>query len=92
MGQLRSVHWHWEVGQNKGECSNMVFVSVGDEDGPHPRGTLPQIGDVGDNQVYPQHILFRELDPAVDDDDVVAALQGHHVLADFPQSAQGDHS
>ena len=70
----------------------MVFVSVGDEDGPHPGGALPQVGGVGDNQVYPQHVLFRELDPAVNDDDVVAALQGHHVLADLPQSAQGNHS
>ena len=62
----------------------MVFVAVGDEYCPHPVGILQQIGDVGDDQVYPWQVFSGELDPAVDDNYIVAALQGHHIFANLP--------
>jgi hypothetical protein len=35
-------------------------------------------------------VLFRELDPAVNDDDIVAAFHGHHIFADLAKPTQGN--
>ena len=65
-------------------------MPVSDEDGPDPVRLLQQVGNVGDNEVYPRHALLRKLDTTVHDDDVIAALHGHHILADLSQPAQRD--
>ena len=92
MGQSRGVYRHIYLRQYKGKGSDVILMSVGDQDRLDPIGPLHKIGNVGDNQIDPRHIVVRKLDPAVDNDDVVAALQGHHVLTDLPQSAQGNDS
>ena len=89
MGQLRRVNRHVQVGQNEGQGAYMIFMAVGYEDGADSLSIGPQVGGIWDNQVYPQHLFGWKLYPTVDNYDVVAALQGHHVLPDFPQSAQG---
>jgi hypothetical protein len=61
----------------------MVFVPVGDQNGPHVVFAFHQVGHVGNYQVNPGHVLRWELDATVDDDNIVARLNGHHVFADF---------
>ena len=90
MGQLRSVNRNVELGQDVGQGPDVVLVPVGDQDSPHPVDIASQVGDVGDDQVYPRHVLSGKLYPAIDDDDVAVAFQGHHVLANFPQASQGN--
>ena len=68
----------------------MVLMPVGNQDAPHPLRPFHQIGNIGNNQVNAQLLLGGKLHPAVHDDYILAALQGHHILADFPQTAQGD--
>jgi hypothetical protein len=66
----------------------MVFVAVGDENAPDPVGPLHQIGNIGDNQVNTQHFFGGKLNPAINDDYIVAELQGHHIFPDFAEAAQ----
>ena len=68
----------------------MVFVTVGYEDGANLVDPVHQVRDVGDDQIDPKHALFRELDPAIDDYDIVFVFQGHHVFADLPKAPQGN--
>ena len=69
-----------------------VFVAVGNQDAPNHVAAFHQVGNVGDNHVHSQHIFAGKLDPAVHNDNVVAVLQGHHVLANFAEAAQGDNT
>ena len=71
------------------ESASVVFMPVGDQDGAHPVRVFQQIGNVWDDEVYSQQVLSGKLDSAVNDDNVVTALQGHHIFTDFPQTAQG---
>ena len=50
---------------------------------------LLEVGDVGDDEVDAEHLLVREREPAVDDDDLVAVLEHGQVLADLAHAAQG---
>ena len=90
VGQARSVDWAIQFRQDKGQCPDMVLVPVGDQDGANLLEPFHQIRNVGDDQVNPKHTFFRELDPAVDDNDIVIVLQGHHVFANLPQASQGN--
>ncbi len=49
-----------------------------------------QVAEVGDDQVDAPHIVLGDHHPDIDDQDVAAVLVQRHVLADFPQAAQGD--
>src|SRR5215212_6137471 len=51
---------------------------------------LQQVADVGQHQVDADHLVFREHEPAVDDDDRVVVLDGRHILADGPDAAEGN--
>jgi hypothetical protein len=63
---------------------------MGDQERPDPGAVLAQVGDVGNDQVDPEHLFVREHQAAVDHDDVVAVLEDVHVLPDFPHAPQGD--
>jgi hypothetical protein len=62
-------------------------VAVGYQDGAEPRAIIAQVGEVRDGEVDSGQVLFQEKDSGVDDDNVVTILDGHHVLADFAESA-----
>ena len=49
---------------------------------------LVEVGDVGDDDVDPVHLLIGEGQPAVDDDDLVGELEHGHVLADLTDAAE----
>jgi len=92
VGQPGRIHRHVQVTQNVGEGADMVFVAMGYQQGPDPRPVLDQVADVGNREVDPWHCLAGEQDAGVDDDDVVAVFQGHHVLADLTETAKRYHS
>ena len=79
-----------EVRQHVRQPADVILVGVRDEERPDLLAVLAQVGDVGDDQVDPEHLLVGEHEPAVDHDDVVAVLEHVHVLADFPHSTEGD--
>jgi hypothetical protein len=79
-----------ELGQDVGQAANVVFMGVGDEEGAHVGAPLLEVGDVGDDQVDPEHLLVGEHQAAVDHDDVIAVFEDVHVLADLAHPAKRD--
>ena len=51
---------------------------------------LEQPADVGEHEVDAEHVVARELDAAVEHDDLAAVLDGGHVLADLAEAPEGD--
>ena len=90
-GEGRGVDRHArELGQDVRQGADVVLVGVGDQEGLDVGLALLEIGDVGDDEVDPEHLLVGEHQAAVDDDDVVAVLEHVHVLADLADPAERD--
>ena len=65
-------------------------MRVREDDAAHLLLVLLQIGDVGDDEIDAQHLLVREHEARVDDDDVVALFEREHVLADLADTTERD--
>ena len=90
-GEGRGVDRHArELGQDVRQRADVVLVGVGDEEGLDLVLVLLEVGDVGDDEIDPEHLLVGEHQPAVDHDDVVAVLEHVHVLADLADAAERD--
>ena len=77
-------------GSTYGQAADVVLVGVRDQERPDLGAVLLEVRDVGDDEVDAEHLLVREHEPAVDDDDVVAVLEHVAVLADLPYPAERD--
>src|SRR5260370_27600236 len=64
-------------------------MAVGDEDGANAVELVGEVRDVGDHQIHAEHLFVREHQPGVNEDDVAVVLDGHAVLADLAQPAEG---
>ena len=73
-----------------GNGTDMVFMTVGNEEAPELLLVGHQIGEVGDHQVNAVHVFLGEAYAAVNDDHVLAIFQDGAVLSDFIQTAQRD--
>ena len=92
-GQRRGVDRHaGELGQHVRQCADVVLVGMGDQERLDVGASFLEVGDVGDDQVDPEHLLVREHQAAVDHHDLVAVLEDEHVLADLPHPAERDDS
>ena len=88
--QRRAVNGHVDLCQDIRQGADVIFVAVREHDALDAVTVLQEIGDVRDDEVDAEHVLRREHQSCVDDEDVVAEAKNRHVLADFPESAQGD--
>ena len=70
--------------------ADLVLMAVGQEYPAHPVDLVAQIGDIGNDQVNAEHVRFGKHQAAVDDDDILAVLEGGHVQPDLPETAEGD--
>ena len=86
--QCRAVEGRGEFLEDEGKGTDMVLVTMGEEDAPHLASPFPEVGDVWDDQVDAEHVRLREHQAAVDHDDIIAVLVGHHVQPDLPYSSQ----
>ena len=90
-GERRGVDRHArELGQDVRQGADVVLVGMGDQERLDVGAALLEVGDVGDDEVDPEHLLVGEHEAAVDDDDLVAVLEDVHVLADLPHPAERD--
>ena len=89
-GQLGAVDGDREVPQQVGQAAGVVLVAVGQDDPVDPVGVLPQVGEVGQDQVDAGHVRVREHDPHVEDQDPPVDLDAGAVAADLPQAAEED--
>ncbi len=65
----------------------MVLVSVGDEDSTNAISMLAQVGQIWDQEVDTEHVLFGKPDSGVDNDDIGTVLQQEQILANFAESS-----
>ncbi len=56
-----------KLGEDVGQGAGVVFVAVGDDDAPQLVAVLEDVGDIGDDQVDAQHLLFGEHEAGVDE-------------------------
>ena len=90
-GQGRGVDGHArELRQDVRQRADVVLVGVRDQERLDLRLAFLEVGDVGDDEVDPEHLLVREHQAAVDHDDLVAVLEDVHVLADLADPAERD--
>jgi len=76
--------------QDVRQPADVVLVGVRDEECPHVRPALREVGDIGHDEIDAVHLLVGEHEAAIDDDDVVAVLEHVHVLADLPHPTEGN--
>ena len=86
-GEARALHGNVEVAKDVGKRADVVFMAVGEDDGADVGAVLFQIGDIGNDEVDAEKLGFREHHARVDDENVVAEPQGHHVHAKFAEAA-----
>ena len=79
-----------DLAQHVGQRADVVLVAVGEDDRLDVVGAVAQVGEVGQDEVDPEHLRGRELEPGVDDDDPAAVFDDGHVLADLAQPAERD--
>ena len=89
-GELGPVDRRLQVAQEVGQSPGVVLVPVGQDDAVDPVGPLPQIGELGQDQVHAGHVGVGEHDAAVEDDDAAVDLDAGAVAADLPEPAEKD--
>ncbi len=64
---------------------------MGQEDAAEVTQPLQDVADIGNEQIDPALLLVGELATAIEHHDVVAALDGRHVLADLTDATERDY-
>jgi hypothetical protein len=78
--------------QHIGQRANVIFVAVSQKNGPDSVLNLPQVSDVGNNDVNARQFGIREHHAAIDHHGVIAILEDHHVHAELAEASERDGS
>src|SRR5579872_5482199 len=70
----------------------MIFMAVGDKDAANALFFVVQVARIGDNQVNAKHFIIGEHRTRINNHDVVAIFDDHHILSDLSQSSERDKS
>ena len=87
-GQLCRIDRDIDLLEHIGQCTDMILMSVGDDKSLHLGYIVFQISDVRNHQINAQHVILRERESAVHNDDTVLILERRNVHTDLFQSAQ----
>ena len=71
--------------QHVAHRADVVLVSVRDDNAAHPVGFVEQVVEVGDDVVNAEHVVLREHDARVYNQNIAAVFTGGHILADLSQ-------
>ena len=88
--QARAIDRHVDLLQHIRQRADVILMTMREHDGLDLVFVLQQIGNIRNNEVDAQHIVLWEHQTRIDDEDFLVATDYRHVLADFPQTAQGD--
>src|SRR5665647_1742200 len=88
--EAAAVHRLVELLQHEGQRPLVILVTVRDDERQDVVAAPEQPSDIGDHEVDAEHLVARELDAAVEHDDLAAVLDGGHVLADLAEAAERD--
>jgi len=86
--ELGCIDGNFELGENPGQATDVVFVPVGQDDGPDAGLVFDQVGNVGDNNIDAEELGFREHQARVDHDNFVLPAKGQAVHAELAQTAK----
>ena len=81
--EFRTPNRHVQFGKHPREGTDVVFVSVGENNGANLRAIFNQVGDVRHNDVHPQQLGFGEHQPGIDHDNVILPAHGHAVHSEL---------
>ncbi len=88
--KFRSIHRHVQIAENVRHGADMILMRVREQNRFHLLLALLQVGDVGDYDVHAEKLGLGEHQPGIDDDDFIAAAQGHHVHPELAEPAERD--
>ncbi|MNV31098.1 hypothetical protein D3C71_1223900 [compost metagenome] len=86
--ELRTVYRNVQMLEHIRQASDMVFVTMRQHNASYLVAVLRQIGNIRNNDINAEHILFWELQSRIHDDNVVTVLDYVHVFSDLTDSAQ----
>ena len=88
--ELGAPDRHVQFAQNPGQGSDVVFVTMRENNGANALAVLNQIGNFRNNNIDAEKFGLGKHQARVNDDDVVAPAHGHAVHSELAQAAQGD--
>src|ERR1700733_538370 len=88
--EFRPPYRHFELGENPGQCADVIFVAVGKDDSANPLAILNEIGNVGNYNVNTEQFSLGEHQPGVDHNNVIAPAHGHAVHTELAEPSEGD--
>ena len=91
-GELGAVDGQVDVAEEIGEAADVVFVAVGNDDAAKTVGVFTDVGEIGDDEVDPEHLGVGEHDAAIDDHGVVGGFEDGAIAADFAESAERNYA
>src|SRR6202035_1262262 len=89
-GELRAPDGNVEFGEHPGKRTDVIFVTVSEDDAADALPVLDEIGNVGDYDVDTEEFGFGKHESGVDDNDVVAPADGHAVHTELAQAPERD--
>ena len=89
-GQACGVDGASELLHGVGNAADMVFVAMRQEHTAYFVLVFDKIGHIGNDQINAIHLIVREAETAVNDDDILAVFKHGHILADLIQTAKRD--
>jgi len=89
-GQLGAVKGHGHLPEHIGRCADVILVAVGQQHTADAAAVFDQVRNIGDHQVYAQHILLGKNRAAVHNENILAVFNDGNVFAELVHAAQGD--
>ena len=88
--ERRGIKGYSKVGCEIGNGADMVLMPMGDDNAPNQIEMIHQVVEIRDDVIDPQHIIFREHDAGINNEDILAVFVKHHIFSNFPQTTQGN--
>ncbi len=86
-GKGCGINWRVNFFQNVANCSGMILMTMGDDDPFDFVTPLDQITEIWNDVVDTEHIILREHQAGIHDQNLVIVFIDHHIGAHFAQSA-----
>jgi hypothetical protein len=88
--ELGAPDWDVQLREDPRQGSDMIFVTVGEDNSSDALTIFDEIGNIGYNNVDAQKFGLREHQAGVDDDDVIPPADGHAVHTELAQAPKRD--
>ena len=89
--QAGGVDGYVQLAHDVGQRADVVLVSVGYDYAAYLVLVLPQVADIGYDEVYAVEFLIRKADTAVHDNNVLPVFVHGEVLSDLTEAAERDY-